>query len=83
MARAHTAGKEKHGNMATGLASVQEFLRRKKKEFLYAKFSSHPPSAIAIRITVTVTAAARLYPLLSTPYSLLMLMAHSLLFLLR
>jgi hypothetical protein len=38
MARAHTAGKEKHGNMATTLAShflsfllsVQEFLRRKK-----------------------------------------------------
>jgi hypothetical protein len=41
MARAHTAGEEKHGNMATRwlrllsfLLSVQEFLRRKKKEFL-------------------------------------------------
>jgi hypothetical protein len=44
MARAHTAGKEKHGNMATGLASFAclfFFLFRNpcggKKESLYAE----------------------------------------------
>jgi hypothetical protein len=55
MARAHTAGKEKHGNMATGLVSFAclfFFLFRNpcvgKKEFLYAdtKFSSNGKSAI-------------------------------------
>jgi hypothetical protein len=43
MARAHTAGEEKHGNMATCLLSfllsVQEFLRRKKRNSYSRNFA--------------------------------------------
>jgi hypothetical protein len=44
MARAHTAGKEKHGNIATGWLRLLVFfsfcsgiLAAEKKEFLYAE----------------------------------------------